>query len=736
MGKRKGPSQKKPAPRKKVKQDDSVLTAPTATQAPTIAPPIVTDNPTTIQPDGEDAASLSEGTAQDPVVVAPAATELTSTEQREGEESPRTDDTKEKNILEPDILKRISYDIILCGPPDSTPAEFGTPWHFAGFKHPVIDCAARATLRSVCKHWEGIIVDEINLWRDIHIDGKRIPSPPKSWRKGWGKDPENYLEPPYEDEVHLPVVDIVGEMPRAALSVERSQESPINLVLVDPTYDPDPGLAQNGRPFLPRPGMLELLHAALDNPMIGSLSISAEDVHFVKDLFDPGVYLNERSMWEHEMKALTDTEKISLAGDGKEADHFDLSTLPPSGSDAFNGIRTRKQRQIGAVDEIEHDRLRKKFKVWPELHTLRIRTRDRGWMGDQERCTLPVERAPALRHLELELYYEHPLWLWTFPYDQLTHLTLATEERDVVLLGVVSRCVSLESLTITFRNLFGAGDPLNAEQVVLSFLKKLCVQMHHSRSDDPRHGRRFIDAIDTPCLQSLEVISDVIDTAYPVIHLLRRSQCQLRELRLNFSSSRTSDRTPHSSPGASQSLDSEEFNLRELLNFASPTLEKLAIQSGIMDCSWLNEFSAPHLQKITVLCFGIEKMRFMHEFVEVDSAASDVALYILRWAEEWIKGAAEGEKSKRTIEFVAGPASLWGIDSTAAFYGRSGYEKCVRIPCPNTVSTMVSRIRAVGGNIDVWWMSVKRRSDKEAKVWREQKEKDEPQSNRKEMMGW
>ncbi|KAF6765674.1 hypothetical protein DFP72DRAFT_1108595 [Ephemerocybe angulata] len=156
-----------------------------------------------------------------------------------------------------------------------------------------------------------------------------------------------------------------------------------------------------------------------------------------------------------------------------------------------------------------------------------------------------------------------------------------------------------------------------------------------------------------------------------------------------------------------------------------------------MDSSWLEEFSAPHLLKITVLCFGIERKRFMHESVEVDSAASDVALYILHWVEEWIKGAAEEEKSKRTIEFVAGPASsLWGIDSTAAFYGRSGFEKCVRIPCPNTVSTMVSRIRAMGGNIDVWWMSVRRRSDKEAKAWREQKEKDEPQSNRKEMMRW
>ncbi|KAF6765671.1 hypothetical protein DFP72DRAFT_1108581 [Ephemerocybe angulata] len=375
MGKRKGPSrsQKKPAPRKKVKQDESVLTAPTeatqqqATHAPAIAP-IVTDNPTTIQPDGEDAASLSERAAQDPVIVAPAAIESTSTEQREGEELTGTNDTKQKTILEPDILRRIFHDIILRGPPDSTPGEFSTPWHFAGFKHPVINSAAHATLRSVCKHWEEIIVDEINLWRDIHIDGKRIPSPPKSWRKGWGRDPENYLEPPYEDE--------------------RSQESPINL----------------------GPGMLELLHAAMDKPRIRSLSISTEDVHFVKDLFDPGVYLNERSMWEREMKALRPTI-------------LTLSTLPPSGADALNGIRTRKQCQIEAVDEIEHDRPRKKFKVWPELHTHRIRTRDKGWMGDQERCALPVERAPALRHLELELYIIKKAACISATFDSIDHLT-------------------------------------------------------------------------------------------------------------------------------------------------------------------------------------------------------------------------------------------------------------------------------------------------------------------------
>ncbi|KAF6745242.1 hypothetical protein DFP72DRAFT_1176397 [Ephemerocybe angulata] len=742
MPKRKAQSQKKSAPRKKVKSASTIHTEATqqrTAQGSAIALPVPIGTPSTIPQEGEGAPDTQQQTTQGSAIAAPVATAAPSTVQQEGEDAPvpipvseqavqdssialpllaeatptvhqeeeesveestsdlvapaTAENVEKKTILDPDTLMRIFYEVILRTPTKVFPGNFGTPWHFAGYKQSVIDCSARATLRSVCKHWADLIADEINLWRDIHIDGKRIPSPLKS-----------YGELPEGEESVLPVV-IVGEMPRAALSVERSQESPINLVLVDPTYDPEPHLFELGRAYLPRPGVLEFLHAVMDKPMVSSLSISTDDIHFVKDFFNAGEYLYERNMprdVEGEMGELTDAKKISLACDGEETDHFDLSTLPPSTTDTFNGVRTRAQRRI----EFERvARLRKKFKVWPELHTLRICTRDDDLGG---RCALPAERAPALRHLELDLPNELPLWLWTFPYPQLTHLTLATGAPSVILLGILARCISLESLTITLRyHHHPEVDTLTVERIVLSLLNKLSVQIDVCGSGDPKVGRPFLDHISTPCLQSLEVITRNVDRACPITHLLRRSQCQLRELRLDFSASVLDPCTglrTYISPA-------DRFNLPELLHFVSPTLEKLAIQSGQMDGSWLEQFSAPHLQKITILCFGIEQEIYKRkEIDDIHGAAHDLALYVLRWAEKRMKGATEEEKSKLRIEYLAGRASSGVRDSDGAdvFYGKSIYGRCEKAPGPDTVGLMLSRIRALGGNIDVWWTTIKR----------------------------
>ncbi|KAF6746976.1 hypothetical protein DFP72DRAFT_1050429 [Ephemerocybe angulata] len=356
MGKRKASSQGKSAPRKKVRKDESAITTSTetteeqATPVPTISPLTVTEAPATglpvVQPEGEEAITPTQVQAMQDSVIAPLRVSKVQSSTRG-----LTETAKNGAILDPDTLKRIFYEIIVRGPLDSTPGEFGTPWHFTGFRHSVINCAARATLRGVCKLWADLMDDEINLWRHIHIDGKRIPSPPKTWMKGWGREPENYVEPCEDDWNDLEVVNIVGEMPRAALSVERSQESPIDLVLVDPSYDPEPNLAEFGRPLLARPGLLEFIDAA----MVGSLSISTEDVHFVKDLFNPGVHSDERSVYDDGMKGPTDTKKISLACDGEETDHFNISTLPPSTANTFNGVRTRTQRQIEEVFNLEED---------------------------------------------------------------------------------------------------------------------------------------------------------------------------------------------------------------------------------------------------------------------------------------------------------------------------------------------------------------------------------------------
>ncbi|KAF5334520.1 hypothetical protein D9611_013833 [Ephemerocybe angulata] len=737
MGKRKARSQKKSVPSKKVKLDENEVSTSSGTsqqqdtQGASIAPAILAETPTSGQSGTEEATvltgqALGAGTAEateegegvtvptavselavkDTEAIPSANTETTSTEKQADEESiNQTLTTAEKAMLEPNILMHIFYKIIVQVP-FITPGGFNTPMSFMGYWRPIIDCAARANLQSVCKQWAHLIANNVRFWRDIHIDGNRIPSPPKMWRKGSRSDPENYVEPPHEGEGEIPAVSIMGELSRAALSVERSQDSLINLVLVDPTYDPSPGVKEFGRPFLPRPGVVELIQAVMDKPMIGSLSIITKDVHFAKDLFDPGVYLDERSMSDHEL-TLTDTEKISLACDGKESDHLDVSTLPPSTIDTFNGIKTRRQRAIEAADEIENEKLRTKYKVWPKLHTLRICTRGKGWMSDRVRCALPAIRAPALRNLELDLYYGgNRIHLWTFPYAQLTHLTLSTEERSSIILGILARCASLESLTITLRrNPDQAEFPHSSKHVVLALLKSLSVQIKVSpaHDHDSKVGRRFLDYITTPRLQSLRFITRIIGRAYPIIYLLKRSHCQLRELYLDFCSS---DLYPNS---GKDDLDpfSEEFDLHELIYFVAPTVETLAIQSGVMDISFLRTLSAPHLQKITILCFGRILAPFMGQRIEMDGHAYGVALSFLRWAETWMKGATVEEKSKRRIQFVAGPASDGFCGGTDAFYGRSKCEKCIRIPAPTNVREMVSTIRAMGGKVNVWWTALK-----------------------------
>ncbi|KAF6746999.1 hypothetical protein DFP72DRAFT_839527 [Ephemerocybe angulata] len=733
MGKRKARSQKKSASSKKVKLEENEVSTSLETsqqqdtQGSSIAPAILAETPTsgqsgteeaTVQTEQAQGAGIAEATEEGEGVTVPTAagelatkdteatpsagTETTSIEQQADEESiNQISTTAEKAMLEPNILMHIFYEIIVQVP-FLIPGGFNIPLPFMGYWRPIIDCAARANLQSVCKQWAHLIANNARFWRDIHIDGNRIPSPPKSWRKGLGSDPENYVEPPHDGEVELPTVS--DEMSRAVLSVERSQDSLINLVLVDPTYDPSPGLMQLGRPFLPRPGMLELIHTAMDKPMIGSLSIITKDVHFVKDLLDPGVYLDERYISDQEM-ILTDIEKVSLACDGKEADHFDVSTLPLIGS--FNGIRTRRQREIEAADDIKHEKLRTKYKVWPKLHTLRICTRGKGWMSDRVRCALPAMRAPALRHLELNLYYGgNRIWLWTFPYAQLTHLTLATEERSSILLGIIGRCASLENLTITLRRNPDQAEFAHASKhVVLALLKDLSIQIDvgHAHDHDSKVGRRFLDYITTPRLQSLRFITRIVGRAYPIIYLLKRSHCQLRELYLDFYSS---DLYPNPEK---EDLDpfSEEFDLHELLYFVAPTVETLAIQSGVMDISFLRTLSAPHLQKIAILCFGRIRAPFIGQLVEIDGHAYDVALSFLRWAEKWMKGATVEEKSKRRIQFVAGPASDGLCGGTDAFYGRSKCEKCIRIPAPTDVREMVSTIRAMGGKVNVWWTALK-----------------------------
>ncbi|KAF6755653.1 hypothetical protein DFP72DRAFT_1045392 [Ephemerocybe angulata] len=692
--------------------------------------------------------------------------------------------------LDPKILTKIFYELIMRGQAPATVGNFREPWHFVEYRRSVINCSARAALLGVCKKWLDIIIADVNFWKHIHIDGNRIPSPPKCYKKGWsGYHFEQYEEPTPEEENDLEVVQIVGELPRSALSIQRSQNTPVELVLGDPTYDPEPRFCQYGRPLLPCPGLLELLHERMDKGMIGSLSITTTDIQFVKELLDPGLELDERGMGYEEIDWISDAEKIALACDGKVGDHFDLSTLPA------------KAEQ---VDEEEHARLRKKFRVWPKLDTLRINTRGRSWMSDAHRCVFTAERAPALRHLELELWVDHPIWLWALPYAQLTHLTLATETADTVLLGIVARCASLESLTITLRDWEGTWKKPQSrptDQVVLTYLKKLSVQIEAYNCLNHRIGRDFLNFIDTPQLESLEVITRNVDRASCFIHLLKRSKCQIRELRLDFDSKDITDNTrpglkseppmyygePDSddesdsdanysdtgdgnsnadpvtvlpsetdakapAPGSTESgtrlvskLDSgqdttsstepnqaernadtvnpppvrepiEKFNLRELIHLVSPTLKTLAIQSGPKDGSWLHELTAPLLEEVTFVCFGITKKDYPnHDKVLVCGPAHDLAIDLLFWTEAWMKDATAEEKRIRKVSLVEAPAHRVG---TQTFYGMSEFD----IQSPD-----------LGVNLSVWWYKKKRRSERERRAWlKSQPPKDKPANLKRE----
>ncbi|KAF6746984.1 hypothetical protein DFP72DRAFT_1075806 [Ephemerocybe angulata] len=252
---------------------------------------------------------------------------------------------------------------------------------------------------------------------------------------------------------------------------------------------------------------------------------------------------------------------------------------------------------IGDENQVAvHERAPSTRAKWTDLHTLRIEVTGHNHYTDKLRCILSAKRFPKLRHIEIKLSERHELCLLSFPYAQLTHLTLTTTERNTVILGVLHACVSLETLEIMLHDRLGRHDFGGDDgRVVLPSLKRLAIKANLLAEGF------FFNALKFPKLELLDVECQHAENSLHILGLVRRSQCALKELRLNYRDG-TIDDSEVEFGGYMQRKSAE--NVRNILDHVSESLEQFSLRAGKIDQDLLKDVQLPRLQLVTVISCG------------------------------------------------------------------------------------------------------------------------------------
>ncbi|KAF5334524.1 hypothetical protein D9611_013827 [Ephemerocybe angulata] len=458
--------------------------------------------------------------------------------------------------------------------------------------------ASRAILRSVCSQWNEFIVSTSRFWSDISINGNRIPSPMFDWT-GFcrGDRAQTYVSPDFDDgeeREETKMATTLDEVSTYALFLKRAERAHLSIVLVDPTYDPETRYDIGERPYVLRPG-LNALQKRLDAATrITSLSIRTRDINYLKDMLVPGVSSDGRRLTFGGLRTLTETNKIDLCTSA-------CASIPGIEWDdsPVKAIATKQHRAIIIGDENQvavHERVPSTRAKWTELHTLRIDVTGHNHYIDKLQCILSGERFPKLRHLEIKLCERHELCLLSFPYAQLTHLTLTTTERNTVILGVLHACISLESSEIMLHDRLGRHDSGGDDgRVVLPSLKRLSIKANLLAEGF------FFNALKFPKLELLDVECQHAENSLHILGLVRRSQCALKELRLNYRDG-TIDDLEVEFAGYMQRKSAE--NVRNILDHVSESLEQFSLRAGKIDQDLLKDVQLPRLQLVTVTSCG------------------------------------------------------------------------------------------------------------------------------------
>ncbi|KAF5334504.1 hypothetical protein D9611_013830 [Ephemerocybe angulata] len=538
-----------------------------------------------------------------------------------------------------------------------------------------VDFKARNVFRSVCRTWCAYIDGESKFWTDVYIKGSRIPAEDeyflrselpgdintrdREWKKMYDAQREKLRQEACDK----------AEVPIAELSIARSQNRDINLILLDPTYRLYSGTLGLDPfcvvPYSAREGVLELINSSLKERKVTSLSIVSRNVGFVRQLLDPRLdhELKHPFYWERGLFERMTNEQLVRICFSKDPDPA-VSRLPPStsmSSETGKEERDAMSARMTRMDE-ERDALAK------DLHTLRIFEPPYAgecqthWNSDWQRCILPSGKYPALRRVEIKTF-QH-LQLFALPYPQLTHLKLETEAKEEILLGIIKGCVALEFLAIVLPE--EEGDIPGP----ISMVQTRVAELHITLNGFENTGKVFINRLQTPNLSSLQIDSDV-DCSGPVKELMQRSTCRSTHFHLNLNYFRRTTAE----------------NLRETLEMVSNSLERFTIMGRLKDEAWLEGFKPGLRMKSMTLDLGYSRPLFgMKNDPRTVVEICKFFMYALSWTADWMEQASELERANRNFAFVSrnrrGSPDTWGAGD---FSGQQESEE---------MCSLVNRIKA------------------------------------------
>ncbi|KAF6765668.1 hypothetical protein DFP72DRAFT_1058231 [Ephemerocybe angulata] len=518
---------------------------------------------------------------------------------------------------------------------------------------------ARNIFRGVCKTWCEYIDSDSILWKDIYVNGSRIPAEDEYFLDSKLQLPHGCTlevggwvwKEMYESQREILKQGAYNkaEAPIAELSVDRSGDCDVNLILLDPTYQLPPGSFGPNTcvvPYAAREGVMELIDGSLRERKITSLFIAAHEQgikHCFSEDIDPS-----------------------------------MSRLPPAPSEPSEMEEEERDAMSAMIAGMDEDC----YALVNDLQTLRIEEPDKSnWDSDLQRCMLPPGKYPVLRRLEIKTTKQ--LRLFAFPYAQLTDLKLDTGERDAILLGIIKECAALKHLAVILRE---AEDPgPGATSVVHHRLTKV----HIAITGLTNTGKYFLDRIQVAKLANLQVDSDM-DCSGPVKGMLQRSKCKITHLHLNLNTWVMAGSGSVAKPTAQ--------NLREILGLVSNTLEDFTIKTHIMDAAWLKGFKpGRRMKSMTFDSAHLKSVPLRECGDDTSLTVEDVAtyqffMYALKWTVDWMEEAPETERANRSFMFVAGP-----IQNSPHARGPGDFPEQQD---PEKTRSLIDRIQALGGDAD------------------------------------
>ncbi|KAF6746970.1 hypothetical protein DFP72DRAFT_921228 [Ephemerocybe angulata] len=551
-----------------------------------------------------------------------------------------------------------------------------------GFMSPPVDKIARHRLRSVCRTWAKIIDATL---REIHFDGDRAPGP--MLESNEDSETEEEIRPSALIDENGDEI-ISDEVRRTRVDLERIPAGvPINLTLIKPRYDADPGgVKDSGRPGagLMRPGVLDMVNSAPKSDIASLTIIDDCDIAWVQRLLD-----DEGEPTDHRWQ----DENMTQANAIIKSFHDVYEKMCARQLQPPKLCRTRWQirRQVALAKKEDE-------KAWKKLHTLRLMFSGRD-SYDTTFAQLSPLKFPALRCVELHLHRYEPLHLWVLPYSQITHLTLGSDTSSFILLSILKLTrLSLESLSVRLlsdRQDWGHSGKYERTESCIDFPKLGVLRLYRKTTEE--NVEQFLNALKCPNLQTFDITTETYGNGSltPAARFIKRSGCTLRELYI--------DTEDHCSPSDSMALET-------IMRDHSGALEAFHLHGGLFLFDWLDGFTAPRLTEVDFLCFGINEWN-IDQLPERNPApeAKDFALRLFRWIQDWAASKSlldtqdfKSRHSQLAVRFCAAPDCYPGHYQ---YYDTNRHSLLAAVSPPRAIESIQNELLGAGMKVEVeWWV--------------------------------